>query len=245
MNQLIFNSMKRIYTFLFVTMAMLMLSFSSAWAQYVKLIAEDGTESWIEIEGTINGTNIELYYYNDEYDWDSVIDEQSTKGSIDLNEVWSQSGGEGTHYQVTSIGNYAFDGCRGLTSVIIPSCVTSIGHYAFQDCSGLTSITIPSSVTSIGWYAFSGCSGLTSITIPNSVTNIGLRAFQKCSSLQKVNIDDIAEWCRIEFEFIDPDGEQDFSANPLYLAKHLYLNNQLISNLEIPNTVTSIKYLAF
>ena len=58
--------------------------------------------------------------------------------------------------------------------------VTSIGDYAFYDCSGLTSVTIPNSVTSIGDYAFSGCSGLTSVTIPNSVTSIGSYAFEYC-----------------------------------------------------------------
>ena len=41
--------------------------------------------------------------------------------------------------------------------------MTSIGNYAFCDCSGLTSVTIPNSVTSIGFYAFSGCSGLTDV----------------------------------------------------------------------------------
>ena len=58
--------------------------------------------------------------------------------------------------------------------------VTSIGESAFRGCSGLTSITISNSVTSIGWYAFEGCSGLTSITIPNSVTSIGGYAFSSC-----------------------------------------------------------------
>ena len=52
----------------------------------------------------------------------------------------------------------------------IENSVTSIGDYAFYNCTGLTSITIPNSVTSIGSSAFSRCKGLTSITIPNSVT---------------------------------------------------------------------------
>ena len=81
---------------------------------------------------------------------------------------------------VTSIGDYAFGGCPGLTSITIPNSVTSIGDFAFGGCSGLTSITIPNSVTSIGDYAFFACSGLTSITIPNSVTSIGDNAFRDC-----------------------------------------------------------------
>ena len=68
---------------------------------------------------------------------------------------------------MTSIGNSAFEGCSGLTSITIPNSVTSIGEVAFEYCSGLTSVTIPSSVTSIGDYAFSGCSNLTSVTIEN------------------------------------------------------------------------------
>ena len=61
--------------------------------------------------------------------------------------------------------------------LVIPNSVTSIGNYVFGGCSGLTSVTIPNSVKSIGEVAFKGCSGLTSITIPNSVTSIGDHAF--------------------------------------------------------------------
>ncbi len=60
-----------------------------------------------------------------------------------------------------------------IKDLIIPNGVANIGDYAFSGCSGLTSITIPNSVTSIGYAAFKGCTGLTSITIPNSVTCIG------------------------------------------------------------------------
>ena len=65
---------------------------------------------------------------------------------------------------VTSIGDYVFSGCRGLTSIEIPNSVTSIGKGAFYGCDGLTSIEIPNSVTSIGDDAFSCCRDLTTIT---------------------------------------------------------------------------------
>ena len=64
---------------------------------------------------------------------------------------------------ITTIGEYAFIGCTGLTSVEIPNSVTSIGKAAIGNCTGLTSITIPSSVTNIGYSAFNGCTGLEKI----------------------------------------------------------------------------------
>ena len=138
---------------------------------------------------------------------------------------------------VTRIRNSAFSGCSGLTSVTIPNGITSIGYEAFSGCSGLTSVTIPNSVTSIGEGAFSYCTGLTSVEIPNSVTSIGSDAFEGCSSLTSVHISDIAAWCAISFESYD--------ANPLYYAHKLYLNEVLVTNLVIPDNVTSIKSYAF
>ena len=91
---------------------------------------------------------------------------------------------------VTSINDYAFHGCTGLTSITIPDSVTDIGGSAFEGCTGLTSITIPDSVTNIGGFAFSGCTGLTSITIPDSVTSIDNGAFYGCTGLTSVTIPD-------------------------------------------------------
>ena len=84
---------------------------------------------------------------------------------------------------VTSIGEYAFYGCSGLTSLTIPSGVTSIGYRAFQGCSGLTSMIIPSGVTAIGKEAFYGCSGLTSIYVyPENLPELGTYIFNECDA---------------------------------------------------------------
>jgi len=89
---------------------------------------------------------------------------------------------------VTSIGNYAFMYCRGLTSIEIPSSVTSIENEAFWNCHSLTSIEIPSSVTSIENDVFWNCCGLTSIMIPSSVISIGNYAFSDCRALTNIKI---------------------------------------------------------
>ena len=89
---------------------------------------------------------------------------------------------------VTSIGDSAFYGCTGLTSIEIPNSVTSIGNYAFSNCTSLTSIEIPNSVTSIGYGTFSYCENLTNVVIPSSVTSIGDWAFIYCTHLVSIEI---------------------------------------------------------
>ncbi|MDY4849627.1 MAG: leucine-rich repeat protein [Paludibacteraceae bacterium] len=99
---------------------------------------------------------------------------------------------------VTSIGDFAFAGCSGLTSIVVESGNTTYdsrnGCNAIIETAtntlvvGCQSTIIPNSVTSIGMYAFEGCSGLTSVTIGNSVTSIGEEAFEGCSGLTSVTI---------------------------------------------------------
>lgn len=101
----------------------------------------------------------------------------------------------------------------------------------------ITGVTIENGVTNIGSYAFRNCSGLTSVTIPDGVTNIGNSAFYNCSSLERVYITDIAAWCNIDFK--------SNSSNPLCYAYNFYLNGNLVTDLEIPSSVTSIGNYAF
>ena len=62
--------------------------------------------------------------------------------------------------EVTSIGNYCFYGCTGLTGITIPNSIISLGTRCFYSCTGLTSIAIPNSVTSLGTYCFGDCTKL-------------------------------------------------------------------------------------
>ena len=124
---------------------------------------------------------------------------------------------------VTSIGSYAFDDCKSLTSVTIPDSVTSIGERAFQGCESLTSVTIPDSVTIIGGEAFFGCTSLTSVTIPDSVTSIDQYAFYKCESLTSVTI---------------PGSVTSIGVGAFAYCKSL-------TSVTIPDSVTSIGNCAF
>ena len=85
---------------------------------------------------------------------------------------------------VTSIGENAFCGLEGLTSIDIPNSITSIGDGAFSFCFQLTGdLTIPNSVETIGAGAFFQCSGFNgTLTIGESVNFIGDYAFRQCSN---------------------------------------------------------------
>ena len=124
---------------------------------------------------------------------------------------------------VISIGDYAFSGCSGLTSLTIPNSVATISDGAFRGCSGLTSVTIPNSVLTIGNEAFYQCSGLTNVTIPNSVTSIGDAAYRDCSGLKDLYIGDSVK----------------------SIGRAAFYNCDRLKNVIIPESVLALEHLAF
>ena len=149
---------------------------------------------------------------------------------------------------VTAIGNYSFYRCSNLLSIAIPTQVKIIGSRAFYECKSLKGIGLPKGLTSIDSYAFYGCSSLERIEIPSTLTFIGAEAFDNCNSLQGVYISDLAAWCKIGMPGQAAGGgwaETYNKNNPLFFAHNLYLNNELLTELVIPNGVEAVEAMAF
>ena len=179
------------------------------------------------------------FYGNNMYTYNDELGDYAFHGCSGLTSLTLPS-------RVTSIGDQTFYGCSGLTSLTIPSGVTSIGIGAFYGCSGLTSLTLPSSVTSIGWSAFSGCSGLTSLTIPSGVTSIGWSAFSGCSGLTSLTLpSSVTSIGWGAFEGCSGLTSLIIPSSVTSIGNYAFKGCSGLTSLTIPSSVTSISEGAF
>lgn len=119
---------------------------------------------------------------------------------------------------LTSIGNYSFCNCSGLTKLVVTPSISKIGDYSFYGCKSLRSLNLPVSVTTIGKYSFYNCSSLTSLQNNASLNSIGNYAFSECSSLNS---------------FLFPSTLKSIGSSA-------FLNCKRLSSILIPSNVTSI-----
>lgn len=172
---------------------------------------------------------------------------------------------------VTSIGNFAFGRCNSLVDIEIPNSMERFCSDAFYLCENiqnvyisdvaswcdidfssnplcyngnlylngelLCNLTIPEGVVDIAAGAFYGCNSITSVEIPKSVKNIGYAAFKDCKNLKDVYISDISDWCKINF--------QTPESNPLSNYGNLWVDGELLCDLNVPSNVSIIKNYAF
>jgi len=133
-----------------------------------------------------------------------------------------------------------FDYVGNQSEITIPStyegvAITNIREKVFANNVDIVNVSIPSSVTEIGSSAFSGCVGLLEISISDSITTVQSSAFEGCTNLSKVIINDLDKWVEIDFA--------DSLANPLTISENakLYLSTDLENPLTDLNITTATK----
>lgn len=186
-------------------------------------------------------------YLNDELVADLVIPEGITKIGEGAFDGYTGLTSISIPDSVTKIGDYAFRECTGLTNVTISDNVESISDYAFYGCTELRSVKLSKSLVSIGDYAFNGCESLTSITLPDSVASIGDHAFRSCTSLTSFKIPDSVTSIG-ENAFYDTGYHNDLSKwtdHVLYIGKHLVAADVLLKSYEIKNGTKTIAGAGF
>lgn len=137
-----------------------------------------------------------------------------------------------------------------VTTLKIPDGIEKIGAYAFAHMTQLEQIEIPDSVKQIDWYAFLGCSGLTTMYFGSGLEIVddifctgligGTNRFESCKSLVNFCVKDMASWINL--------AAASGYHNPLKVnenQKFLYVDGELVSKAEIPESVTKIPDKAF
>ncbi len=100
-----------------------------------------------------------------------------------------------------------------------------------------TDLIIEEGVTYIGEMSFSHCKALCKVTLADSIIEIGADAFEYCDNITRVNVNSIEKWLTTVFESSD--------SNPIKHSNSFYVNDIMVTDLVIPNTVKEIPNYAF
>ena len=138
---------------------------------------------------------------------------------------------------VTTIGDWAFNGCSGLSSITIPESVTRIGGNAFAGCENLTAVEIPDAVNYIGEQAFANDINLGSVTIGKSLTEIRYRVFECCNI---TNLTWNARNCSSNGDMPTANIERVTIGDEVVVLPDYFVKGSKITTVNIPQSVTTI-----
>ncbi len=148
--------------------------------------------------------------------------------------------------QVTSIGDYAFYKCSGLSDIILASSLNGIGAHAFGFCTKLTTMDIPANVTNIGENAFECCSTMTAVTLPPDILYITTGTFNTCSALSTIVIPDkVVSLGSNAFAGCSSLADIELGMNLSNIGDYAFYNCRGLTSIVIPEKVTYISSTAF
>ena len=225
--------MKKLYV-LFVTAIMLMLFAMSASALDSTGTCGDNVKwNFNESTGklTISGTG-DMTDYNLESAFSPFL------SCFDIKTVVIENG-------VTSVGDYAFTFCRGITEITVPDSLASVGVCSFANCTNMKNAPLGKGVKTIGALAFDNCDGLTKITISDNVIFIDEYAFQSCDGLTEVNLGNGIKSLKFAFTDCRKLKKVTFGNKIDTIGSYTFSNCESLENITIPSTVTTIGNSAF
>jgi len=147
---------------------------------------------------------------------------------------------------ITKLDYGAFINCVNLLTVELPDSLSSLGDYAFNGCSQLTDFVMPPSLKKMGYSALGGCINLESIALPDGINEIEKHAFSFCTKLKNVtlppSLKKIGAWAFICCENLEaisfPDGINQ-------IEKYAFGGCVKLKNITLPHSLRKIDYMAF
>ncbi len=146
-------------------------------------------------------------------------------GQLTVEDGYSGSEGGYAANEEGEIPNYAFNGKKTLTSLVLPDKLMKIGgsrgggRGAFNGCENLSgSLIIPEGVVEIEPAAFGGCSGLTGqLVLPSTLKILG-----DADICYVPGYDGVFANCNFVSEIRLPEGLEELGAGTFYGCKNLY-----------------------
>lgn len=149
---------------------------------------------------------------------------------------------------INCIGDNAFFCNDNITSVAIHSKVRRIGKSSFFRCQNLKKVSMEEGIEVIGEQAFAGCYELKNAKIPSTVDELGIQAFEPSSATQDTN-SGTSEGLVISDGVLlsgkDAKGDVVIPDGVTKIAERAFFNNQNITSIKIPKTVTEMGWIAF